>query len=57
MLDVDSDGQVTLHDIRDAVLTVYRVRHSTALCPRLVREESMIMRYRGKGLDQSRSRR
>ena len=26
MLDVDSDGQVTLHDIRDAVLTIYRVR-------------------------------
>lgn len=26
LLDVDSDGRVTLHDIRDAVLNVYKVR-------------------------------
>ena len=27
MLDVDCDGQVSLHDIRDAVLNIYRVSH------------------------------
>ena len=33
MLDVDADGKVTLHDIRDAVLNVYRVRSSSCMCP------------------------
>jgi len=26
ILDVDGDGQVTLHNIRDAVVTIYQVR-------------------------------
>jgi len=32
ILDVDGDGQVTLHNIRDAVVTIYQVRKACFAC-------------------------